>query len=219
MCFSAQADVVAGIAVVAIGIDACRHVRHPNERLLAALPLVLGAHQLMEVFVWWDLQGHVAHGIGRVAIWAYLLMAFVVLPVYVPLAIVLIEPTPQRRWQMAPFLALGGVVSVVLLTTMLRGPINAQLRPWHLSYSIGLNHAVIVVALYVTAICGPLLFSGYRHVAIFGVGNLAVVVTLAVLTADGFASLWCVYAAISAGAIALHLRLAKAHRVAVQVTQ
>ena len=38
------------------------------------------------------------------------------------------------------------------------------------------------------------------------------VVFLAVLTADGFASLWCVHAAISAGAIALHLRYAKAHR-------
>jgi hypothetical protein len=217
MCFSAQADAVAGIAVVAIGLDSCRHVRHPKERLLGALPLVLGAHQLMEVFVWWDLQGHVSHAVGRFAMWAYLLVAFVVLPVYVPLAVVLIEPTQQRRRQMAPFLALGGLVSVALFTTMVRGPINAMLRPWHLSYGIGLNHAVFVVMLYVTAICGPLLFSGYRHVAIFGVGNLVVVVTLAVLTADGFASLWCVYAAVSAAAIALHLRLAKAHRVAAPV--
>jgi hypothetical protein len=114
---------------------------------------------------------------------------------------------------MAPFLALGVLVSVVLLSTMVRSPISAKLRPWHLSYGIGLDHAVLVVVLYVTAICGPLLFSGYRHVALFGVGNLVVVVTLAVFTADGFASLWCVYAAVSAGAIALHLRLAKAHRV------
>jgi hypothetical protein len=45
-----------------------------------------------------------------------------------------------------------------------------------------------------------------------------VVVMLAVLTADGFASLWCVYAAVSAAAIALHLRFAKAHRVVATVT-
>jgi hypothetical protein len=212
MCFSAQADAVAGVTVVAIGIDACRHVRHRNERLLAALPLLLGAHQLVEDLVWWDLQGHVSHEIGQVAVWIYLLVAFVVLPVYVPLAVMMIEPTRQRKWQMAPFVALGGLVSLVLLATMVPGPIGAQLRPWHLSYSIGLNHAVLIVTLYVAAICGPLLFSGYRHVAIFGVGNLVVVIVLAGLTADGFASLWCVYAAISAGAIALHLRFAKAHR-------
>jgi hypothetical protein len=38
------------------------------------------------------------------------------------------------------------------------------------------------------------------------------VVALAAFTADGFASLWCVYAAISTGAIALHMRYAKPHR-------
>jgi hypothetical protein len=212
MCFSAQADAVAAVTVATIGIDACRHVRHPNERLLAALPLLLGAHQLVEDFVWWDLQGHVSHEIGRVAVWIYLLVAFVVLPVYVPLAVLMIEPTRQRKWQIAPFVALGGLVSLVLLATMVRGPIGARLRPWHLSYSIGLNHPILIVALYVAAICGPLLFSGYRHVAIFGIGNLVVVLVLAGLTADGFASLWCVYAAVSAGAISLHLRFAKAHR-------
>jgi hypothetical protein len=47
---------------------------------------------------------------------------------------------------------------------------------------------------------------------IFGLGNLAVVLILADLTANGFASLWCVYAAISAGAIALHMRYARPHR-------
>ena len=38
------------------------------------------------------------------------------------------------------------------------------------------------------------------------------VVVLARLTADGFASLWCFYAALASGAISLHMRLAKPHR-------
>jgi hypothetical protein len=104
------------------------------------------------------------------------------------------------------------VVSTVLLVAMLRGPVSAARHPWHLLYSIELHHAVIIVGLYVVAICGALLFSGYRHIVVFGVGNLAAVVALAALTAGVFASLWCVYAAISAGAIALHMRYAKPHR-------
>jgi hypothetical protein len=32
------------------------------------------------------------------------------------------------------------------------------------------------------------------------------------LTLDGFTSLWCAYAALSAAAIALHMRYAKPHR-------
>ena len=35
--------------------------------LLAALPLLLGAHQIDEAFVWWSLRGHLSHTVGRVA--------------------------------------------------------------------------------------------------------------------------------------------------------
>jgi hypothetical protein len=213
VCFSPQADLVAGIGVTAIGVDAWRHVRGRSDHLLlATLPVILGVHELVEDFVWWGLQGHVPHEAGRVALWAYMVIAFVVLPVFVPLAVLMLEPTVHLRRRMAPFVALGAVVSTVLLVAMLRGPVSAARHPWHLSYRIELHHVVVIVGLYVVAICGALLFSGYRHIALFGLGNLAVVVVLAALTADGFASLWCVYAAISAGAIALHMRYSKPHR-------
>ncbi|HZT65405.1 MAG TPA: DUF6629 family protein [Acidimicrobiales bacterium] len=89
---------------------------------------------------------------------------------------------------------------------------RASLGAYHVSYSINLPYGILVVGLYVVATCGALLFSGYRDVAVFGVANLAAVVVLARLTADGFASLWCLYAAVTSGAISLHMRLAKPHR-------
>jgi len=55
-----------------------------------------------------------------------------------------------------------------------------------------------------------LLFSGYRHILIFGLANLVAVAILARLTVDGFASLWCGYAALSAGAIDRAAPLAEA---------
>jgi hypothetical protein len=212
MCFSAQADVVGGLAIGAIGVDACRHLRGRNDHLLlATLPLLLGAHQLDEAFVWWGVEGHVPHVVGRVAIWIYLLIAFVVLPIFVPFAVFALEPTARRR-RMVPFIALGAGVSAVLLTAMIRSPIGATERPYHLAYDVSISNGGLVVALYVAVVCGALLFSGYRHVAIFGVANLVAVAVLAWLTLDGFASLWCGYAAVSAGAIALHMRYAKPHR-------
>ena len=63
-----------------------------------------------------------------------------------------------------------------------------------------------MIGLYVVAVSGPLLLSGYRHIAVFGIANLVAVAVLAWLTVDGFASLWCTYAALAAGAIALHMR-------------
>ena len=212
MCFSPQADVVGGVLICAIGVDAVRHVRQRREFLaLAWIPLLLGAHQFIEALVWLWLQGHVPRAIGHAALWAYLLIAFVVLPVFIPSAVIALEPTKRRKWIMAPFLSIGIAVAAVLLAAMVRGPIGVRLAPYHLSYSIRLTDGFVIVALYVVAVCGPLLVSGYRHVAIFGIVNLVAVVIIARLTVSGFASVWCGWAAVSSGAITLHCRLAKPH--------
>ena len=212
MCFSPQADVVGGLVICAIGVDAVRHVNQRREFLaLAWIPALLGIHQFIEALVWLWLQGHVPRAIGHTALWAYLLIAFVVLPVFVPLAVVALEPTKRRKLMMAPFVSIGVAVAVVLFEAMVRGPVAVKLAPYHLSYSIRLPDGFLVVALYVVAVCGPLLMSGYRHVAIFGIVNLIAVVIIARLTISGFASIWCGWAAVSSGAITLHCRFAKPH--------
>ena len=210
MCFSPQADVVGGLAICAIGIDAVRHVRQRREFLaLAWIPLLLGAHQFIEALVWLWLQGHVPRGIGHVALWAYLLIAFVVLPVFVPLAVIAVEPTRHRKWMMVPFALTGTVIAVILLAAMVRGPVGVRLAPYHLSYDIRVPDGFLIVALYVVAVCGPLLTSGYRSVVIFGAVNLVAVIVIARLTISGFASVWCGWAAVSSVAIALHCRFAE----------
>ena len=210
MCFSPQADAVGGLVICAIGIDAVRHVRHVRERrqflALAWIPLLLGAHQFIEALVWLWLQGHVPRGIGHVALWAYLLIAFVVLPVFVPMAVIALEPTRRRKLMMVPFALTGTVIAVILLAAMVRGPVGVKLAPYHLSYSIRVPDGLLVIALYVVAVCGPLLMSGYRNVVIFGAVNLVAVIVIARLTIYGFASVWCGWAAVSSAAIALHCR-------------
>jgi hypothetical protein len=153
----------------------------------------------------------VPRGIGHVALWAYLLIAFVVLPVFVPLAVIALEPTRRRKELMAPFALIGTAVAVTLFAAMVRGPVSVKLAPYHLSYSIRLPDGFLIVALYVVAVCGPLLLSGYRNVTIFGLVNLVAVIIIAKLTISGFASVWCGWAAVTSAAIALHCRFAKPH--------
>ncbi len=210
MCFSPQADLVGGIVISTIGVVAIRNAQKRHRDIaLSTLPLLLGAHQIIESFVWLGLQGHEPHEIERVALWAYLLIAFVVLPIFVPLAVVINEPSRRRRFIMTPLVALGFAVSTILFVTMLRGPVSVRLRPYHLAYSINLSHGGIVVVLYVTAICGTLLLSTRRRVVTFGLVNVIAVVVIAWLTIDGFASVWCGWAAVTSGAIALHMREGK----------
>ena len=207
MCFSAQADLVGGVVVGAIGVDVLRHLAGRRRDLgLAVLPLLFGLHQLVEAFVWWGLQGHVSERIGTIATWIYLLFAFVLLPVLVPIGVMLIEPKGRRRTMMMVFVALGVAVSAILLAAMLRGPVTASLETHHIGYTTDLHAGLVVVAAYVTATCGSLVLSGFRDIAIFGIINLVAVAVFAKLAIDGFASLWCAWAAVTSGAFAVHLR-------------
>jgi hypothetical protein len=212
MCFSPEADIGGGLLICAIGVDAVRHIGQRREFIaMAWIPVLLGAHQFIEALVWLWLQGHVPGGIGHVALWAYLLIAFVVLPVFIPLAVIALEPTRRRKQLMVPFAVVGTVIAAILLAAMVRGPVSVKLASYHLSYSIRLSDGLLIVALYVVAVCGPLLVSGYRNVALFGIVNLVAVIIIARLTISGFASVWCGWAAITSAAITLHCRVAKPH--------
>lgn len=211
MCFSPQADLVGGIVVGAIGIDAIRHVdRRPGHVALAALPLILGVHQVIEAFVWWGLQGSVPAGVGRAALWMYLLIALVVLPVYVPAAVFTLERAGPRRWEIAPFVVIGSMVAVALFVAMLRGPISVTLAPYRLAYYVGHNPGSPIAVLYVVAVCGAFLASGHRILVLFGMANLVALPIILWLAVDGFASLWCAYAAVASAVVALYLRFGRA---------
>ena len=206
MCFSPQADLIGGAVVTVLGVDALRHVRFRRDLPIAALPLILGTHQLVETFVWWGLQGHVSASVGNTAKWIYLAVAFVLLPTFVPIAVIAIERDRKRQRLMIPFAVIGAVVSVSLAVAMVSGPVTARLAGLHIAYGIGLKYGWLIVSLYVVATCGSLLVSSHQPIVIFGIVNLVVVVLLAWFQQNGFASLWCGWAALTSVAIAMHLR-------------
>ena len=205
MCFSADADLVAGIAVSAVGIDAVRRARVPEELPLAVLPLVFGMHQLVEAFVWWDLEGKVSAARGDVAIWIYLAIAFV-LPLWVPLAVRGVERSRRRRIVISLLVALGLVVTVTLLAAIVRGPVDAWINGHYIEYMVAIPGGTATGLLYVVATCGALLAASDRRIRTYGVSNLVAVGGLAWLTVDGLTSLWCVWAALTSVAIDIYLR-------------
>jgi hypothetical protein len=205
MCFSAQADLVAGVVVGGIAVDAMRHVRQPAHKVLVAIPVVLATHQLIETFVWWGLEGDVPHSVWHPALWLYLVIAFGVVPVLVPLAVAALEPA-VNRWRMGVFVAIGCGVAIVLINAVVRGPVEASIEGHHISYRVSLWHGGFIVGSYALATCGSLLFSKHSYVRRFGASNLVVVGLLAWLNNDGLISLWCVWAAITSIAVTVHLR-------------
>jgi hypothetical protein len=138
VCFSAEADIVTGVIVTVVGIDALRHVGHSRESAMAALPFLFGLHQLIEVPVWWGLEGGVSPGVASGAAWLYLAIAFGVIPWAVPYAVRQLETDQRRRALMSPLLGLGIVVAAVLsfairrLSSSMVGITSTIRLPWGL---------------------------------------------------------------------------------------
>ena len=206
MCFSPEADIVAGVVVSGVGIDALRHVRHTREYPLAALPLLLGAHLLVETYVWWGEMGRASELAAQAATWVYLAFALGVLPVLVPVAILAIEPEERRRRWLMPLAVIGIGVAALYMASLVTGPIGAAVEGCCLAYDTGPGYHPVLGALYAVVTCFPMLVSSHRRIVVFGVINLPVAALIGWLLAANLASLWCAWAAVTSVLIASHVR-------------
>lgn len=207
MCFSAEADLIAGLAITGIGLKTQSLVSNPAQRPIAALPVVFGVHQLIEAVVWLDLDNHATSElVGTVATKLYLLIALCVLPLLVPVAVAVLEPPKRRRWFVV-FFGVGAVVAVIMFVALVRGPVTSEITGHHIFYTVRLRYRDVTIAGYVLATCGPLLASSHVRVVFFGTINLAAVAVLVWIDQTTFVSLWCLWAAVISGAIAAHLLL------------
>jgi hypothetical protein len=188
-----------------MAVVALREVRHVREVPFASLPLLFALHQLSEAVVWAGFEDHaVSDPLRQVALWAYVGFAMVVLPTLFPLSVLLLEPQGSRL-RVAPFVFLGVAMSVVFAVEVFSAPVTVVIHPHALEYATGIRHGFLLSIGYVVAVIGPALLSGYRSVVAFGLVNLVGLIVVAVVYLEAFASLWCVYAALTSALVVLHM--------------
>lgn len=217
MCFSVQADLVAGGVLLPVGVMTLREVKQRRELLFALLPLLFAVHQLVEAFVWAGVDGDVSQSVQHAAALAYVVYALPVLPTLVPLAVLLLEPR-RLRLRVTPFVVLGLVVSGVFAEAVFAHPVRVIVHPHALEYQTGSYNSAVWTTLYVVAVIGPSVLSGYKSIVTFGVLNLVGLSVFAVIYVEAFASLWCVYAALISVLVLVHMvrrrRLPDSDRIA-----
>jgi hypothetical protein len=213
VCFSPQADFIAGAAVAGVGIQTLRCVRARRELIVGALPLLFGVHQLVEGFVWLGLRGQVSRGLGDAAKEAYILYAHAVLPAIVPLGFMLLEPDRRRSRVMMGMACVGAVLGVYLLWQVTAYPVGAHEQSRCIDYTTNTPNDAVIGLLYVTVTCGPAMISSRRYLRWFGMVSLVGVIVTAVVRVDELTSLWCVYVAIVSVLILEHFRRQRASEV------
>jgi Family of unknown function (DUF6629) len=210
MCFSPQADFTAGAIVSVVGVQTLRRVRVPGEVIIGSLPILLGAHQFVEGFVWLGLRGQVSSAVADTARDAYIVFAHAVLPVIVPLGFALMEPSRRRARWVWLLASLGLLLGSYLLWQVTAYPIGAQQQAHCIDYTTHTPNDYLIGALYVLVTCGPALLSSRPYIRWFGLLSLLGVIAVAIVRVDELTSVWCLYVAFVSVLILEHFRRQRA---------
>ncbi len=206
MCFSFEADLVAGAVLLPLGVATLRATREPREWPLASLPLVFAAHQLIESLVWLGAEGRVSPDLAQAATVAYLAIAQVLLPVLVPIGAWLIEPDRRRRWLMLGTAAAGVATAAWFAWSLSAHDVGAHPVDHAMTYDTDIHIGPWVTAAYVTATCGAILLSSRKYLFAFGVANVIGLSIAALVRYEAVTSVWCVYAAFASVLLLMHFR-------------
>ncbi len=189
MCWSAEADLVAGAGIAAVGVVCVARTRQVRDLPLAALPLLLGAHQMTEAAVW------ASDGGTGPAILAWTVVALPLLALWVPVGVLCAAPGRARRRLAVP-LALGLATSAVLAHALAARPVRAEIRGHTVGYVVDLPHAELLVAGYLVATIGALLLTSDRGLRTLGVLTAVGALICWALWRLEFVSTWCAFAAV-----------------------
>ena len=211
MCFSATASFSAGAVLLGLGTLALKSARRPRELPFAAIPLLFAIQQLSEGVIWLTFR-YGAPQLNTVMTHVYSFFSHVLWPVYVPVAVLLIEPPGRRRQALLAFVATGIVVGAYLLYVMVAFPVVSRPTGQHIEYVSPHFFAAVVMTLYLLSTTVSPILSTHRMVRVFGILALLSFGAVYFFYAIWFISVWCFFAALLSAVVYLHFGLRGAER-------
>ncbi len=207
MCFSASASFIAGASLLAVGAVTVSKVAQKTELPFAMIPVLFGLQQIVEGVIWLGLRFDTPL-LNAFMTQVYSLFSHVLWPIYVPLAVLLLEPVRWRRRTLSAFLWVGAAVGLYLLYTLVRFPVRAEAVGGHILYVSPHFYALVVMGAYLAATCISAFFSSHKAVVAFGVVALLSFIAAYGFYALWFISVWCFFAAIQSGLVYRYFRRA-----------
>ncbi|MBN8707467.1 MAG: hypothetical protein J0L62_16465 [Bacteroidetes bacterium] len=198
MCFSASASFGAGTLLSVIGVAAIRKTHHPSQLMFAGITFIFGMQQLSEGMLWLTLPNPDYVNLHRIFTAIFLFFAQILWPVWVPVAILLLEKKSTRKTIQKVFAGAGLLTGGYLGYCLLTYPVEARIEGHHISYFLDYPAPLsdLSMILYGLATVVPPFFSHIKRMWMIGV-----IFILAYVAADFFfeqyvLSVWCFFAAI-----------------------
>ena len=206
MCFSATTSFSAGALLLGLGTLTLSSALAANQRRalpFAAIPILFAVQQLIEGVIWLTFSGD-AHLLNSVMTHVYSFFSHVLWPVYVPVAVLLMEPGGWRRRVLIAFVVAGAAVGAYLLYVLMAFPVVSRPTGRHIEYDSPHFFAAATMTLYLLSTALSPLLSTQRIVVVFGALALLSFGAAYALYATWFISVWCFFAALLSAVIYLH---------------
>ncbi|HZC25267.1 MAG TPA: DUF6629 family protein [Candidatus Binatia bacterium] len=211
MCFSATASFSAGTLLLGIGTLTLTAASRPRELPFAAIPLLFAIQQLSEGVIWLTFR-YEAPELNSVMTYVYSFFSHVLWPVYVPVAVLLMEPSLRRQRALLVFVAAGVAVGAYLLYILVAFPVVSRPIGQHIEYDSPHFFAAAAMTLYLMSTTLSPILSTHRTVKIFGVLALSSFAAAYYFYASWFISVWCFFAALLSTVVYLHFVQRRAER-------
>lgn len=186
-----------------IGRETLKKTKVKTDYPFAAIPLIFGIQQFVEGGVWLSIGLPV---INQITAYVYLIFAYVLWPIFVPTAILLMENDPLRKRIIKVLVVCGMIAGLTLLYSILSGPVEAQVIQQSVSYSSIGNFPAHTVWLYIIATCFSCMASSHKMVTLFGITLFVSCFTAWQCYANTFVSVWCFFSAILSFMVYLHFQ-------------
>lgn len=214
MCFSAAASFLTAGLTGTIGAVALAQTTERRQWPLATIPMLFALQQAAEGLLWLTLPVAPDSSPANLLVTLYLLFAEVFWPVYVPLAVLILEQDKKRRHLMLACLAAGIVAGGHLLWQLATKSPSAVIFDGHIVYLLDNSHSELAFIAYIVATGLAPMMSSRRAIALFGFSVLAGSVVAYNLYWQSFLSVWCFFAAAASMLILYCFAEMRRHRFA-----
>jgi hypothetical protein len=198
MCFSAGASFTAGIVLTAIGVASIKKSNHKSQLLFASIPFIFGVQQFAEGILWLTIPKLDYLVLKKMATYIYLFFAHILWPMWVPIAILLIEKMNSRSVFQKLLVPIGIIVGVYLGYCLANYDVNAAIEGHHINYILGYSDLMnnFWILLYALATIAPPFLSHVKRMWILGITILISYLITQIFYEHYILSVWCFFSSI-----------------------
>lgn len=198
MCFSANASFGAGVVLSVIGVASIRKAQKPSQLLFASIPLIFAVQQVAEGLLWVALPNPDSVTMQRNATYIFLFFAQILWPLWVPVAILMLEKKSSRSVVQKTLIGAGILVGFYLAYCLLSYQVEAKIIGYHIAYiqDYPASLRMYVIGLYALSTIAPSFLSHIKRMWMLGTAILISYLVTALFYEHYILSVWCFFSSI-----------------------